>query len=115
MGHEITHGFDTQGANFDGNGNAIDWWDETTRERFQAKAQCMEEQYSNYCFPTIGICINGKLTIGENIADNGGLRESYRAYRQYIERLGQEEPRLPGLEQLTPDQLFFIAYANVNC
>jgi len=113
-GHEITHGFDVDGAYFDGNGNAENWWDNVTRERFEDKAKCMEDQYGNYCFPSINMCINGKITVGENIADNGGLRESFRAYRKYIERLGHEEARLPGLEILTPNQLFFISYANVS-
>lgn len=64
----------------------------------------------------IHLQVNGVLTLGENLADNGGLRAAYRAYRaQVARRGGEEEPRLPGFEHLTPDQLFFLGFANVSC
>jgi membrane metallo-endopeptidase-like protein 1 len=114
IGHEITHGFDNQGAQFDKDGNAINWWDEVTLEKYNAKTQCMVDQYGKFYAPNIDMYVNGQLTLGENIADNGGLRESFRAYRRYVDQLGHEEGRLPGLEKLTPNQLFFLGYANVR-
>ncbi|CAG9531412.1 unnamed protein product, partial [Cercopithifilaria johnstoni] len=59
--------------------------------------------------------IDGKLTLGENIADNGGIRQSFRAYRKYIEQIGHPEPRLPGMSNFTDDQIFFIRFAQVWC
>jgi predicted metalloendopeptidase len=115
IGHEITHGFDNQGAQFDKDGNAINWWDPVTLEKFNGKAQCMVDQYSKFYASNIDMFVNGQLTLGENIADNGGLRESFRAYRKYVAGLGKEEGRLPGLEYLTPNQLFFLGYANIWC
>jgi len=84
-----------------------------TLEKFNEKAQCIIDQYSQFYAPNVDMYVNGQLTQGENIADNGGLRESFRAYRKYVEGLGKEEGRLPGLEDLTPNQLFFLGYANV--
>jgi len=84
-----------------------------TMDGFKEKAQCIIDQYSNFYVSNVDMCVNGELTKGENIGDNGGLRESFRAYRKYIEGRGEEEKRLPGLEELTPNQLFFLGYANV--
>lgn len=120
IGHEITHGFDDQGRQYDGNGNAEPWWSESTIDAFTKQAQCFIDMYSNYTVPELepilgeDAHLNGVLTQGENIADNGGLHESYRAYRNSVDQLGVE-PRLPGLTQYTPDQLFFVGYAQVWC
>ncbi|CAG7724758.1 unnamed protein product, partial [Allacma fusca] len=115
IGHEITHGFDDQGSQFDDEGNAKDWWTEEILRRFLEKAQCIIDQYSG--FETEVGNVNGDLTSGENIADNGGVRQSYLAYQNWIKNNngGQEELRLPGLEQITPDQLFFLGYGNIWC
>ena len=83
--------------------------------RFYQKAQCIIDQYSGFeALP--GMFVDGELTAGENIADNGGLREAYLAYRNWVQSNngGDEEPRLPGLEQFSPDQLFYLGYANVS-
>lgn len=78
IGHEITHGFDAKGRQFDKDGNMREWWNNVTIEKFKERAQCIIDQYSSYVVKDIGININGKLTQGENIADNGGLKQAYR-------------------------------------
>jgi len=121
IGHEITHGFDDQGRQYDGSGNLAPWWTEETLQAFNVRAQCFIDQYGNYTVPEIVDIIgeedahlDGKNTQGENIADNGGIHESFRAYMKSIETLG-EEPALPGLEQFTPEQMFFISFSQVWC
>jgi predicted metalloendopeptidase len=74
----------------------------------------MVDQYDKFYIPSIDMHVNGQLTLGENIADNGGLVEGFRAYRKNVEQSGKEELRLPGLEQVTPNQLYFINYAGVK-
>ncbi|XP_056631851.1 neprilysin-2 isoform X2 [Diorhabda sublineata] len=113
IGHEITHGFDDQGRQFDKNGNLVDWWQETTKERFDEKAQCIIDQYANYTVPELNLQLNGINTQGENIADNGGIKEAYLAYNSWVKRHGQE-PKLPGLKY-TPNQMFWISAANSWC
>jgi predicted metalloendopeptidase len=115
IGHEITHGFDNQGSQFDKDGNAENWWDDITKEQYDLKTKCIVDQYSAFYLPSVDMNVNGELTQGENIADNGGVRESFKAYRHYVDELGREEGRLPGLEFLTPNQLFFLGYANIWC
>lgn len=114
IGHEITHGFDDSGRVFDKEGNIHPWWEAGDLKRFRERYDCMVKQYSNYTEPSLKVRLNGKLTIGEDIADNGGLKEAYRAYRKLISKRGKEEPRLPVLNY-TPDQLFFIGAAQVWC
>ena len=115
IGHEITHGFDDQGSQYGANGNAENWWSEADLAAFETKAQCIVDQYTAF-EPLEGKHIDGDLTSGENIADNGGLREAYLAYRNWVakDNGGQEERRLPGLEDWSPDQLFFLGYASVS-
>uniref|UniRef100_A0A914DSZ3 Uncharacterized protein n=2 Tax=Acrobeloides nanus TaxID=290746 RepID=A0A914DSZ3_9BILA len=116
IGHEITHGFDDQGSQFDKMGNLNNWWDEKTIAKFINRTQCIIDQYSSFEVPeAAGLKVNGILTQGENIADNGGVKEAFRAYRSYIQKLGREEKRLPGFEGYTNDQIFFISYAQVWC
>ncbi|KHJ47677.1 peptidase family M13 [Trichuris suis] len=79
IGHEITHGFDDQGSQYDKNGNLKDWWTPTAFERFRERTTCIIEQYNNYTVPDINIKVNGRLTQGENIADNAGVKEAYLA------------------------------------
>ena len=78
-GHEITHGFDDQGSQRDGEGNVVDWWQPETKEKYRAKIQCMIDQYGNYTVDIKGkkIHLNGILTQGENIADNGGVKDRF--------------------------------------
>ncbi|VVC33209.1 Hypothetical protein CINCED_3A017909 [Cinara cedri] len=113
IGHEITHGFDDKGRQFDKNGNMIEWWDTETINTFREKAQCMVDQYSKYKMQEVNLHVNGRMTQGENIADNGGLKQSFRAYKKWVTKHG-EEPLLPGID-MTHDQLFFLNYAQIWC
>ena len=120
IGHEITHGFDDQGRQYDKDGNAIPWWSEETIGKFTDQAQCYIDQYDGYKVPELedvldeDAHVNGKTTLGENIADNGGLHEAFSAYLKSVEANGAEGP-LPGLQQYTPEQMFFISYSQVWC
>uniref|UniRef100_A0A452DU57 Phosphate regulating endopeptidase X-linked n=2 Tax=Capra hircus TaxID=9925 RepID=A0A452DU57_CAPHI len=116
VGHEFTHGFDNNGRKYDKNGNLDPWWSMDSEEKFKEKTKCMINQYSNYYWKKAGLNVKGKRTLGENIADNGGLRQAFRAYRKWIndKRQGVEEPLLPGIE-FTNNQLFFMSYAHVRC
>jgi len=115
IGHVLTHGFDDQGSQYDGEGNLHSWWSPQTADAFKERTGCMEHQYGN--FSVGGQHINGKLTLGENIADNGGLTASFNAYQAWVqeEHNGKPEPGLPGLEELSPQHLFFLSYASVWC
>nr|XP_032634830.1 phosphate-regulating neutral endopeptidase PHEX [Chelonoidis abingdonii] len=116
VGHEFTHGFDNNGRKYDKNGNLDPWWSTESEEKFKEKTKCMINQYDNYYWKRAGLNVKGKRTLAENIADNGGLREAFRAYRKWIEdkRKGVEEALLPGIE-FTHNQLFFLSYAHVRC
>ncbi|XP_076034148.1 neprilysin-1-like isoform X2 [Oratosquilla oratoria] len=119
IGHEMTHGFDNTGRQFDKHGNLVQWWSDETVEAYEKRSKCFVDQYSAFHPPELveagmNVSVNGQLTLGENIADNGGLREAYLAYRLWVERYG-EEPRLPGLEEFSPDHIFYLAYANQWC
>ncbi|XP_055853046.1 neprilysin-2 isoform X2 [Episyrphus balteatus] len=113
IGHEITHGFDDQGRQFDVNGNLVDWWQENTKEAYLSKARCIIEQYGNYTDKSTGLSLNGINTQGENIADNGGIKESYLAYRKWAQKNGPE-PKLPGLD-FRPEQMFWVSAAQTWC
>ena len=111
MGHELTHGFDDQGRKFDGTGLMREWWDPSVVARFEERARCVEGLYSGYEIEP-GLKVNGKLTLGENIADLGGIKESYGAYKAWEAEHGAPASPVPGL---TNDQLFFIGYAQSWC
>ncbi len=96
IGHEITHGFDDKGRQFDKDGNLKQWWNNATVLAFRKRTQCIIDQYSQYKLDDVGLHINGRMTQDENIADNGGLKQSYRAYRKWVLKHG-EEPLLPGM------------------
>ncbi|KRF83081.1 neprilysin-2 isoform X3 [Drosophila virilis] len=113
IGHEITHGFDDQGRQFDVKGNLRDWWQPDTQKAYLKKAQCIIEQYGNYTDNATGLNLNGINTQGENIADNGGVKESYIAYQRWVEKHGPE-PKLPGLNY-TPQQMFWISAGQTWC
>lgn len=116
IGHEITHGFDDSGRRYDKQGKLNQWWTNTAINNFKAKAECIQNQYGNYTVTAANMNLNGKLTLGENIADNGGIRESFKAYRKLVatKHKGKEEKPLPGLE-FSPNQLFFLNAAQVWC
>ncbi|XP_077168912.1 membrane metallo-endopeptidase-like 1 isoform X2 [Paroedura picta] len=114
IGHEITHGFDDNGRNFDKDGNMFDWWSNFSAMHFKDQSRCMIYQYGNYTWELAGgQNVSGISTLGENIADNGGVRQAYKAYLKWVEREGKE-PSLPGLD-LTHEQLFFLNFAQVWC
>ncbi|XP_032593504.1 endothelin-converting enzyme 2 [Drosophila grimshawi] len=115
LGHELTHGFDDSGRRFDREGNMVEWWSNRTINEYVNRTECFVDQYSHYYLSDIGEYIDGELTLGENIADNGGMRESYLAYRLYVNEVGPERLKLPGLEHYTHEQLFFIAFGNLWC
>ncbi|KAI3385053.1 hypothetical protein SNEBB_005701 [Seison nebaliae] len=116
IGHEIIHGFDDEGRRYDLNGNRKSWWSNSTIENFTKLKKCFIDQYNGFCFSDIdkSACVNGVQTQGENIADNGGIKQAFKAYRKYIGKLGHEESVLPGLD-LSPNQLFFVNYAQSWC
>ena len=105
IGHEITHGFDDNGRRFDARGNLRDWWTTEDAKGFLARAKRIEEQYSAY-EGIDGLRVNGKLTLGENISDVGGLKIAWLALQQSLE--GKDRRRIDGL---TPEQRFFVSFA----
>jgi len=113
IGHEITHGFDDKGRQYDKDGNMKQWWSEEDIKKFKEKAQCIIDQYSNYTIPEVNMTINGRQTQGENIADNGGLKQSFKAYTRWVEKNGPEDT-LPGIS-LNQNQLFFLSFAQMWC
>ncbi|GAB1602198.1 neprilysinneprilysin-1-like [Argonauta hians] len=113
IGHEITHGFDNRGRKFDMTGNLKQWWKNETIEAFNNKTQCMVDLYSSLVLEQAGLKVKGINTLGENIADNGGLKQAYQAYQQWVADHGPEPP-LPRIN-LTHDQLFFVNYARIWC
>ncbi|OXU22441.1 hypothetical protein TSAR_009983 [Trichomalopsis sarcophagae] len=115
MGHELTHGFDDQGRRYDENGNLRQWWSVETLQHYHAKVECIIKQYSSYHLPELGnnFTVNGINTQGENIADNGGIREAYRAYQRLRSR-SPNQLALPGLVDYTQEQLFFLGFAQVR-
>ncbi|KAF2902180.1 hypothetical protein ILUMI_04005 [Ignelater luminosus] len=114
IGHEITHGFDDKGRLFDKEGNLHRWWKDNAVEAFHNKAQCLIDQYNKYIVSEVNVQIDGLITQGENIADNGGLKEAYRAYMKWLKKHSQADETLPGLE-LSGKQLFFLNFAQVWC
>ena len=107
IGHEISHGFDDQGSQYDGDGNMRNWWTEADHKNFGAKADMLVAQYNGYS-PLPGYNVNGKLTLGENIADNSGLAIAYKAYK--ISLNGKKAPVIDGL---TGDQRFYMGWGQV--
>ncbi|CAD6243919.1 GSCOCG00013206001-RA-CDS [Cotesia congregata] len=112
IGHEITHGFDNRGRKFDKNGNFSDWWSAYTNNTYNKKTTCFVNQYNNYTSQSQSK-VDGKLTLNENIADIIGIRMAYLAYQKWVSKNG-EEMSLPEL-QYTPNQLFWIYFANTWC
>ncbi|WP_462318514.1 M13 family metallopeptidase [Marinilabilia sp.] len=108
IGHEMTHGFDDQGRQFDKDGNMNDWWSPSDAEKFDKRAQVLVDRYNNFTVLDT-VKADGELTLGENIADLGGLNITYQAYKMSLE--GKPEPEK--LDGFTDDQRFFLAYARV--
>jgi putative endopeptidase len=108
IGHEITHGFDDSGSQYDAEGNLKSWWTKDDRTKFDDRATCVAEQFNGYQIQD-GLNINGRLTLGENIADLGGLTIAYAAYQKSLEG----KPRPQNIDGFTPEQRFFLGYAQV--
>lgn len=115
-GHELSHAFDSMGRHYDETGNFTDWWDDSTVEAFKDKAQCFVNQYHKFTVPDPNgepLHVNGRLTLGENIADSGGVNAAFAAWKDAEgKKPGQ---LLPGLQTFTKEQVFFISYANWWC
>jgi putative endopeptidase len=109
IGHELTHGFDDEGRQFDATGNLRDWWTEADGKEFEKRAACISDQYSQYVIVD-DIKINGKLTLGEDVADLGGLLLAYMAWKE--DTRGQS---LLPIDGLTPEQRFFVGYGQSWC
>ncbi len=107
IGHELTHGFDDEGRKFDARGNMSDWWTAEDAKNYEARAKCVESQFDAYTFE--GQNVNGKLVLGESIADLGGLSIAHRAYRGTL--AGKPEPA--PIDGLSADQRFYLAWARV--
>lgn len=105
IGHEISHGFDDQGAQFDAQGRLKNWWTDADMKKFQERGQCVVKQFENY-FIEPGVHHNGKLVLGESIGDLAGAKVAYRAF--HIAQRGK--PAAPTIDGFTPDQQFFIAW-----
>ena len=108
IGHELTHGFDDEGRQFDPQGNLKDWWTPSDAKEFQERTACLADEYSNFTVAP-GVHVNGKLTLGENTADNGGVRVALMAL---LNTIGKDGKKIDGF---TPEQRFFLAFGQVWC
>jgi endothelin-converting enzyme/putative endopeptidase len=108
IGHEMTHGFDDQGRKFDGDGNLRDWWSAADGAEFEKRAACVANEYSGFT-AVDDVKLNGRLTLGENTADNGGIRIALMALKDVLK--GKEDK----VDGYTPEQRFFIGFAQIYC
>ncbi|UPL48943.1 M13 family metallopeptidase [Hymenobacter sublimis] len=111
IGHEITHGFDDQGRQSDASGNLRDWWTKEDAEKFTQRADMVGKQYDAFS-PLDSVYVNGKLTMGENLADFGGLSVAYSALQKQLQQKYGNGPR-PKYDGFTPEQRFFLAWAQI--
>ncbi len=111
IGHELTHGFDDQGRQYDADGNLKDWWTKQDDEEFRKRADCIVNEYSSFS-PVEGSNVNGRLTLGENGADNAGIRLAYMALLGGLENGSVDKDKLDGY---TPQQRFFLGFAQIWC
>jgi endothelin-converting enzyme/putative endopeptidase len=109
IGHELTHGFDDEGSQFDAQGNLKDWWTKQDREHFDERTKCVKDQYAQYVVVD-DVHINSELTLGEDVADLGGEILAYMAWR--FATKGED---LKSIDGLTPEQRFFIGFAQWDC
>jgi len=108
VGHEMTHAFDDEGRQYDGHGNLVDWWSKDDAAHFKQRTQCLVDQFSGY--KSAGANLNGKVTLGENVADLGGIRLGYAALMTML----ASKPAVP-IGGFTPAQRYFIGYAQSWC
>jgi putative endopeptidase len=111
VGHELTHGFDDQGRKFDGEGNLRDWWTSEDTKHFETRAECVVNEYDKFS-PVDGVNLKGKLTLGENAADNGGIHLAYMALMRDLADKIIPNNKVDGF---TPEQQFFLGFAQVWC
>jgi len=109
IGHELTHGFDDEGSQFDAHGNLKDWWTKEDREKFEARTKCVDDQYSSYV-AVDDVHVNGKLTLGENVADLGGEILGFIAWQSKTRGMN-----LQPVDGLPPEQRFFVGFAQWDC
>ncbi|XP_043461753.1 endothelin-converting enzyme homolog isoform X2 [Leptopilina heterotoma] len=114
LGHELTHGFDNSGRQYDGDGNVRQWWTKDTIEKYKERTKCFVEQYNSFYEEEIDEYVDGELTLGENIADNSGLKEAVLAYKRWQKRHGKEN-QISGFTNLTHEQLLFLGFAHLWC
>lgn len=112
IGHELTHGFDDEGRQYDGDGNLKDWWTKTDRDRFVKLSDCLVNEYGGFS-PVAGVEVNGRLTLGENTADNGGIRLAYLALLDVLAK--KAVPLTETQDGYTQTQQFFLGFAQVWC
>lgn len=115
LGHEMSHSLDSFGRKFDLNGNLNLWWSNKSSLEFDKRTECFVNQYSDYYLPSINETVNGNNTLSENLADDGGLRNAFNAYQMYSKENNLKEPGLPGLENFSSNQLFFLSFAQMWC
>jgi len=121
IGHELTHAFDDYGKYYDGEGRFFDWWTDNDNEEFDEFSQCFINQYDNYSYEIEDkkYYVNGTYTLGENLADNGGLDRSFEAWKISIEKnpekASERNIKLPGLSEYSMEQLFYISFAQSWC
>jgi endothelin-converting enzyme/putative endopeptidase len=115
IGHEITHGFDDQGSKYDAQGNLVDWWTPDDRKQFDTRTQCLVDQYGGYTADG-EVKVNGKLTLGENTADNGGARIAYIGLKRYLSAQGAAHGAYSKpIDGLSAEQRFFVGFARLWC
>lgn len=112
IGHELTHGFDDSGRKFAANGDLKDWWTEEDAKEFEKRAGCIADEYSGFTVAGGDVHLNGKLTLGENTADNGGVRIAYMALMQTLADAAKKPVPIDGFP---PEQRFFLGFAQVWC
>lgn len=110
---KFTHGLDDMGRQFDETGNRHNWWSPEAIKQFTERSQCFVSQYGDQVDSVTGLHLNGRNSLGENIADNGGLRVSFQAFQARQKKLGAS-PTLADLPKLNSEQLFFLGFANVK-
>ncbi|KAI8357779.1 hypothetical protein BD560DRAFT_196969 [Blakeslea trispora] len=122
LGHEMTHGYDSRGRRYDADGKLFQWWTEHTAKEYEVKADCFVKQYNNFTVTDEKgqpVNVNGKFTLAENLADNGGVKKAVEAWKsRYLKDPSSKQHnnmRLPGLNALSPEQLFFISFARTYC
>ncbi|KDN65333.1 putative peptidase family M13 [Colletotrichum sublineola] len=123
LGHELTHGFDNNGHNYAANGSLANWWDDKSLQAFNDRTKCFVDQYQNFTLTAPNgtqVPVKGNFTLGENIADAGGVATSYAAWKKMQQEgssssNGTKDADLPGLQRFTQDQIFFLRWAQTWC